>query len=193
MSDTDDTPRIWVGCLGCYNAGNLIGYWCDAVDAPESTEEWLEAVRSKGMTVADPGIYDLHEELWVFDHENLPISGECSPMTAKEIGDAIEAVPDYIPRAAVRAWIENEGTSGMDWSELADRVQEDYIGEFENLADYAFDFFKDTAPSREVADSIDNWPFTHIDWRAAGEDLRIGGDVWEAQSPDYNVYVFRNN
>jgi antirestriction protein len=191
MTD-NDAMRIWVGCLGCYNAGNLFGYWVDAIDAPDGTQEWLDECRRQGQNVADPGIYDLHEELWVFDHEGLPIKGECSPVTAKEIAEGIEAVPDHIPRAAVLAYIDNEGI-GTDWDELGDRLEECYRGEHESLATYAYDLFVDTAPSREVADMVDRWPFSHIDWDAAGEDLRISGDIWYTDSPDHNVFVFDNN
>ena len=27
------TPRVWTACLGCYNAGALVGDWFDAIDA----------------------------------------------------------------------------------------------------------------------------------------------------------------
>jgi antirestriction protein len=137
--------------------------------------------------------YDIHEELWVFDHENLPISGECSPVTAKEIAEGIEAVPDHIPRAAVLAYLDNEGTTGTDWDSLGDRLEECYRGEWSDIGDYAYELFRDTAPSREAADMIDSWPFTHVDWERAGEDLRIGGDIWYVDSPDHGIFVFDNN
>ncbi len=28
-------PRVWVGCLGCYNAGVLVGAWVDAAEAED--------------------------------------------------------------------------------------------------------------------------------------------------------------
>lgn len=33
----DNTPRVWIGCLHCYNSGGLVGEWFDAVDAEEVT------------------------------------------------------------------------------------------------------------------------------------------------------------
>lgn len=36
-TSTDTTPRVWVGCLACYNAGRLVGDWHDASDADEVT------------------------------------------------------------------------------------------------------------------------------------------------------------
>ena len=36
-SATDTTPRVWIGCLACYNAGSLVGDWFDAATADEVT------------------------------------------------------------------------------------------------------------------------------------------------------------
>lgn len=33
MSTYTDEPRAWVGCLACYNEGNLNGDWYSATDA----------------------------------------------------------------------------------------------------------------------------------------------------------------
>ena len=30
-TNTDTTPRAWIGCLACYNDGRLVGDWVDAV------------------------------------------------------------------------------------------------------------------------------------------------------------------
>ena len=45
-------PRVWVGCLVCYNADRLLGCWIDAADANEITPEDLH------------GCPTSHEELW---------------------------------------------------------------------------------------------------------------------------------
>ena len=34
---TDTTPRVWIGCLACYNEGRLVGDWYDAITADEIT------------------------------------------------------------------------------------------------------------------------------------------------------------
>ena len=109
---TEGAPHVWTGCLGCYAAGDLHGYWVDAINAPESTEDWLTACRAKGQAVADPGIYDLHEELWCFDHEGFMgfIDGEFSPVTAREVAEMIEGLEsDGLPVVAVAGWASHEG------------------------------------------------------------------------------------
>lgn len=70
ITTTDTTPRVWIGCLACYNAGRLVGDWHDASDAEE-------------VSTADVhGRASSHEELWCFDIENIPVRREMSPSTS---------------------------------------------------------------------------------------------------------------
>ena len=34
---TDETPRVWVSCLHCYNNGHLVGDWFEATEADTIT------------------------------------------------------------------------------------------------------------------------------------------------------------
>ncbi|WP_397333683.1 antirestriction protein ArdA [Ornithinimicrobium sp. INDO-MA30-4] len=36
-TNTDTTPRAWIGCLACYNNARLVGEWFDAETADEVT------------------------------------------------------------------------------------------------------------------------------------------------------------
>lgn len=36
-TNTDTTPRAWIGCLACYNNARLVGEWFDAEAADEVT------------------------------------------------------------------------------------------------------------------------------------------------------------
>lgn len=71
LTITTVNPRVWIGCLACYNAGSLVGKWYDAENAGEVTPGDLHGHPSS------------HEELWVFDLEGFPrAAGEMSPLTA---------------------------------------------------------------------------------------------------------------
>lgn len=37
ITTTDTTPRVWIGCLACYNTGRLVGDWHDAIGAADVT------------------------------------------------------------------------------------------------------------------------------------------------------------
>lgn len=124
--ETKTEPQAWVGCLGCYNEGALVGKW---LDDPDEMREY-RCPRPKT-------IYNMHEELWVFDHEGVGafIKGECSPM---EFADLMEWIDDLdYAVEAVAAYCDNTGTS---WRELADGDMDDfeaaYLGEYDSITEY---------------------------------------------------------
>lgn len=101
MSNEQETYRVWVGCLACYNGGALVGDWFDAEDAPTSEEDFNERVSVPRSHTHD---VNPHEELWVFDHENSPVSGEYSPNAAVEYAEWIAEL-DPEDREAFTAWL----------------------------------------------------------------------------------------
>lgn len=91
-------PRVWVGCLSCYNAGELVGSWVDAEDALSVTADRLHGSGFSGPC----------EELWCFDVEGLPAGvGEIDPDEAASWGEMFEALGDAQWPALV-AWAESE-------------------------------------------------------------------------------------
>lgn len=126
---TDTTSRVWVGCLACYNEGRLIGDWFDADTADEVTTYDVHGAHSRA---------DSHDELWCFDHENIPVKGELDPMTAAAWGRCLAEVDEHL-RPALIAWIESgdyvtEGTG--DLPSLSD-FEERYQGNWDSFDDYA--------------------------------------------------------
>lgn len=75
-------PRVWVGCLTCYNEGELVGRWHDAINASDVLPEDLHGVTTS------------HEEPWAFDCENLPTRQEMNPATATRWTQVIESIED---------------------------------------------------------------------------------------------------
>lgn len=196
MSATDDIPRVWVGCLGCYNAGNLAGGWFDASDAPTDVTAWNASDADKGWTWASHMI-EHHEELWVFDHENFHglLSGECSPMEAQRLAQLLDESGNP---EAFGAYADNVG---REYATI-EGFEESFCGEYEREEDYAREMAEEMGafdPSNYVdsynesrTDISDRWPFTCIDWDHAWRELRIGGDNWSAPAPNYNVFIFRS-
>jgi hypothetical protein len=105
-----DTPRVWVGCLGCYNAGALVGKWVDAIEAEEVTVDTLADViraefdnsdRVAEILAEHDGSWHRdaspHEELWCMDLEGFGpfIKGECSPSHAQRIAEFIDNLPSH--------------------------------------------------------------------------------------------------
>lgn len=179
MTTTTTTPRVWVGCLGCYNAGKLIGVWVDATEATEVTPATLGLV---------PDIYDLHEELWVFDHEGFGgfASGEFSPYEAQRIAEAMEAIPNHIDPDAVGLWLADRGLSITE-ADLGE-FEEAYAGEWDSEEDFAQDHAEQMGSLQEDA----SWPYTYINWEAAARDLFLG-DYWSERDASGQLHVFRRN
>jgi hypothetical protein len=179
-----DAARAWVGCLGCYNAGRLVGAWFDADDAPTSMEEFDHA------GVFRPWVHfaEVHEELWVFDHEGFGgvLAGECSPVQLRELAELIDEARDRgIPVQVVAHWV-SDGNSTADTREFLDGLQDAYCGHFDTGADYA----------QHLADEIgsapaDTWPYNCLDWERAWRELQYGGDNYAISAADGGVLIFR--
>lgn len=172
----DTTPRVWIGCLACYNDGKLAGDWYNAIDAEE-------------VTTADVhGRDSSHDELWVFDYENIPASGEMSPAYAADWGKCLAEVGDSL-RPALCAWVESgdyvaEGIIG-DLPSIYD-FEERYCGEWESFEDYAENLADDIGLLADVPEEIARY----FDWSAWTRDLAF--DYTTADNPEGGVFVFRS-
>jgi hypothetical protein len=87
ITAADTTHCVWIGCLACYNNTRLVGEWFDAEDA--DTVSLAEVHSGAGHVRSDC------EELWVMDHESIPVQGEMSPYDAAEWARVILEVPNH--------------------------------------------------------------------------------------------------
>lgn len=175
---TDTTPRAWIGCLACYNAGRLVGEWFDAETAHEVT---LAGVHGGAEFVpADC------EELWVMDHENIPVGNEMSPQEASEWGRAIASVPED-ERPALCAWVASgdyaaEGTG--DIPSVSD-FEESYAGHWDSFREYAENLAEEIGLLAEAPEDL----ASYFNWDGWARDLAM--DYATARAEDGGVYVFR--
>ncbi|MFI5942182.1 antirestriction protein ArdA [Streptomyces uncialis] len=151
-------PRVWIGCLACYNAGRLVGDWYDADTAGLVTPDDLH------------GRPTVHEELWVMDHENFhgAIRGECSPSHASEVAEALAGLGEE-EAEAFAIWMHHWGMN-TDRDEWVDQFRDAYRGFHRSAADYAQEWAEDTADPEDQA-RMSVWPYTEIDWDRAAEVL----------------------
>jgi hypothetical protein len=178
--------RVWVGCLACYNGGRLLGDWFDAEDAPQESDEWVTELRER-FTDAERFAAELrwiaehvaegHEELWCFDNEGfaaLGITGELSPVTAREVGEALSGLDDD-DAAAFGAWFaEAASYTGPDayGSAVAD-FREAYKGTYPHAWHYAFDLAGElySAELKALPDELR----LSIDWEQVAESMESNG------------------
>ena len=127
---TDTAPRVWVGCLFCYVTGRLVGDWFPATEAEEID---LAAVHK-----ASGRRWSACEELWVFDHEFVPVRGEFGLLEAAQWGACFEDVgPQQWP--ALCAWVESGAhvTEGHGPIPSIPDFEERYCGRWDDFREYA--------------------------------------------------------
>lgn len=174
---TDTTPRVWIGCLACYNAGRLVGDWFAAIDAAGVTTYDLHGAHSRT---------DSHDELWVMDLENLLTHEEMSPAEAARQAECLAAVDERL-RPALIAWVRSgdyvaEGAG--DLPSLPD-FEERYCGEWDSFRDYAESLADDIG----LLDGVPEEIARYFDWRSWTRDLEF--DYSTCDNPEGGVFVFR--
>lgn len=180
MTTTNDTPRVWVGCLACYNAGNLRGEWVDAIDAADLTPEQLHKRPTS------------HEELWCFDVENMPEGhrGEMSPVEATRIAETIDAIEnDGHDVRAVFAWADYVGGNPLadGWDAAVETEFTDaFYGEWDSFKAYAEDLAEQCGTFSDVPEDLQRY----IDFDAYADEMEES-EYHTIATPTYTAWVFR--
>jgi antirestriction protein len=183
-----DSPQAWVGCLGCYNNGNLFGKWLPAAEADDLTAAGLATLENVGGYLAHRCVKCFGDEFQVFDHEGLEgfISGECSTLEAVNAAEFIEDLEKKrLDADAVRAWFSFSGEK-MDSFDVS-RFEDHYRGEWDTFEEYVQNY-AEGCYSEELSKA--RWPFSCIDWEKAARELSY--DYHTEDSPSGCVYVFSN-
>jgi len=181
-------PCAWVGCLGCYNAGSLVGDWVDGTDAAEYEPHIADPIADPDRPDWRPPCgRELADERWVFDHEDYGglLDGECSPAEATKVAEAIERIEaNGYPVEAVAAFRSHVGPAYFDFDDLSE-FEDAFCGEYVSEEEYAEDLADDLGLVNEDA----SWPYSYIDWERAARDLFMD-DYWSSEAPGGGVYVF---
>jgi len=170
MSTTKITPRVYVACLASYNAGKLHGKWIDATQCPDDIQADVDAMLAEST---EP----FAEEWAIHDHEGLGDIGESESFErVSAIGQAVAAAGDAAP--ALLAFLD------YDYGAAPEDFEDCYAGEWDSMADFAYDFHENTG-------DLDHPLIGYVDWEAVGRDMAIN-NVWTANAPNGGVYVFWN-
>jgi len=172
--------RVYIACLACYNEGYHVGEWYDADEAGEIT---VKQIHKDGDAPDSPWLVE-HEELWVHDHEGFGnlLKGECSPSEAQRIAELVADLDDDM-RDAVGAYLEDRGDQ-LDDDSLA-RCRDAYHGKHDSEKDFAVDWVEGTDA---IKDEV-TWPYNHIDWDQAAEEIFNGG-FYALKAAGGDIHVF---
>lgn len=196
--------RVWIGCLSCYNGGDLVGQWYPAIEAGDVTTEALHEEEANRRGHANVGQdYSHHEELWCFDIE-APISAwarEMSPMEAAKLAGDFEEATDALSNCPAEAYLQWLGNRGEEpsWDTAYD-AEDRYRGNPESFRDYADELADEMlgVPAtpcpgsvwdmamREAGERIE-FAVRYFDYAAHARDMEHYYTVLDAEQ---GVYVF---
>lgn len=169
-----ENPAIYIADLAAYNNGILHGVW---IDATQDIVDIWQAVRD--MLKASP-LDEVAEEWAIHDYMNfgpVQISEYQSFESAHELAVFIEEHGEF--GAAVL-----ENFHG-DVEQATKALEEDYAGEYQNLADFAQELTEET---NDIPEALAHY----IDYEAMGRDFELGGDVFTIETGYQEVHIFWN-
>lgn len=117
----NDLPRVYVACLGAYNAGQLVGQWVDAdCFLPDMVKELTAKWYKEGGD-------EWGDEWAIHDHEfgSAWPGGEYPDL--EEVGELGEAIEDL--GEPFKAFLSYADTKGVDISDLKDQFASAYHGD----------------------------------------------------------------
>lgn len=163
--------RIWIGNLGKYNEGELVGEW---VDLPcDDFDEVFERI----------GINDEYEEIFIADHENDYgyCVGEYDNLDMlNEVAETLEGLSDY--ECDVYESLHDDGYNHDEVIEIIER--ENYIcwWNCNSMSDVAYSAFEASGQLAEIEKVMSSY---YVDWDSIGRDMDIEGSFY----PCGNGYV----
>ena len=167
-------PKVWIGCLACYNSGELVGDWFDAAEAADVTLDvlHLEHPFTEGC-----------EELWCFDVDGMPVSEEMDPLTAARWGNLINFIDEKL-QPSFFAWIAS-GAASLDDGGLPDpqAFEEAFVDVYSDFREYS-DRLADETLLFDVSDDVRRY----FDYESFARDLKM--DFIVEDLPDGDIAVF---
>lgn len=173
-----DIPRAWVGCLGCYNDGKLVGGWLDKDEAGDLD---VAGLSEDGKCVRCGA-----EEFWVFDHENIGKAGEMSPADFVTIAERFDTIAEHFEEDALRVYIDFYNRERDDIDDVVGDFEEAYAGQFNNREEWADNFLEETGLLAAVPEDLR----FYIDRDMWARDQQWGGGVDFADDGTGGIYVF---
>ena len=169
-------PQAWVGCLGCYNNGSLIGKWLAGESCADLEGAGLAKIETHGDYTAARCVRCGGDEFWVMDHEGYGdlLGGECSPIEAQNMAQAIATIEgEGLDIEAVAAYAANMSLDVAAFDDWRGDFEDAYLGEYDNMSDYATEYIESTGLLHGVPDHIARY----FDYDAFARDLEH--DIWQ--------------
>ena len=157
--------RIWIGNLGKYNEGELVGEWvdmpCDDFDAV------FERI----------GINERYEETFIADFENdygYDVSEWDNLEMLNEVAETLEGLNE--DEREIWQVLHDNGCSFDEATDIIERGDYIYYPYCANMSDVAYEVYSESGRLQEIERIIDP---SFIDWEAIGRDMEFDGSFYE--------------
>ncbi len=197
------TRQIWVGCLGCYNNGRLVGEWMDPADYdPDDPVASIPRLTTrpdslnpevKVVICSICGSDDANR--WVFDSEGFDgvLGGEVSADHAHQLDALLTAIEDDlpdVPATVVLEYIKDKtGETPTEWDgPTQSMVADSYSGEFDDDKKLAYHVVENVGLGgfNPVPEDLERY----LDWDLIAREERMDHTVIER---DGRRFYFRDN
>jgi len=169
MEKTETNARIYVACLASYNNGILYGKWINACQTVEELQDDVAEIL-KGSPIEDS------EEWAIHDYEGF----EGLRISEYEGLESVSNLAHFIQEhGKLGAGVYNHCS---DLEEAQTALEEQYIGEYESVSDFAREFTEDNIP-------IPNELQYYIDYDAMARDMEAT-DVFTVETAFQEVHIF---
>lgn len=168
---------IYVGTYQKYNEGSLYGKWIDLSNY-SNLDEFFKDIKELHNDEDDP-------EFMFQDYEASDLIKSLNLISESHLSSDIFEILDTIDSSnydveVIEAYLDCMGYNDEEITEVIERVEESYNGEFNNDVDFTQNLLED------CGDIPENLPsYIHIDWESTARDIMF----------DYstsNNHYFRN-
>jgi antirestriction protein len=161
--------KIYVACLAAYNSGYLHGVWIDATQEPEDIQAEIQTML-KASPIPEAEEYAIHD----YDgFGSVSLSEYASIEKVHNLALFIEEHND-LGRLVLEHFC-------GDLDEATKALDEQYLGQYASLADYAEESYCGEIPSGLAY---------YIDWEAMARDMELNGSVFSIQEAHDCLHVF---
>jgi antirestriction protein len=182
MTAITTTPRVWIGCLAAYNAGDLHGKWVEASDLDDLEQCRAEVIRSSPTWKRG----ERAEEHAVMDYDGFG-----------DLAATLGEWPEFKTLAAVAQGIEEYGAAFIAYIEtceptlnadIADGFDDAYRGKWNSERDYAEDEICELglAGVERIPESL----LPYLDMEMVVREIFRHGTLRSREGPVVGVYVF---
>ena len=163
---SEDNAQVYIACLSAYNNGYLHGAWVDATEGVEHVRDRIAQILSSSPMWRE----ECCEEWAIHDFQGFGNYKVSEYHGLEELCAVAECLKecDKFPSEVVSWLIDDYGIDGAK-----ERMDDDYIGEFDSSSDLAYHYVEETG----LLDGVHKSVAMYFDYEAFGRDLDLNGDV----------------